>query len=143
MQKQTASVRSNGRAPDPEVSPRPKRRFFTGAYKIRILDEVDAAKKVGEVGDVGAILRREGLYSSHLADWRDDRREGTLASMSKKRGRKPTKNPLSDENERLRRENAKLKARLAQAEVIIDVQKKVASILGIPLKTPDDEESDS
>lgn len=140
MQKQTASVRSNGRPPDPEVSPRPKRRFFTGEYKMRILDEVDAAR---ELGDVGAILRREGLYSSHLADWRKDRREGTLASMSKKRGRKPTKNPLSDENERLRRENVKLKARLAQAEVIIDVQKKVASILGIPLKTPDDEESGS
>jgi transposase len=140
MQKQTHGMPRNGRAPDPEVTARPKRRFFTGEYKMRILDEVDAAK---EPGAVGAILRREALYSSHLAEWRKERRRGSIAAMSKKRGRKPTKNPLADEVERLRRENAKLKARLEQAEVIIDVQKKVASILGIPLKTSDDDASDS
>lgn len=141
MQKQTARTPMNGRAPDPEVLARPKRRFFTGEYKMRILDEVDAAK--GDLGGVGAVLRREGLYSSHLAEWRKERRRGSLAAMSKKRGKKSTKNPLAEENERLRRENAKLQARLEQAEMIIDVQKKVASMLGIPLKTPDDDESGS
>jgi transposase-like protein len=105
-----------------------------------ILDEVD---RVDEPGAVGAILRREGLYSSHLTEWRKERLRGTLSALSKKRGRKPTKNPLADENGRLRRENVKLKQQLAQATVIIDVQKKVASLLGIPLKTPDDDESDS
>ncbi len=139
MQKQYAGSSSNGRAPDPEVSALPKRRTFTGEYKLRVLEEVDAAQADGEVG---AILRREALYSSHLAAWRKERRRGSLVAMSKKRGR-PPKNPVNDELVRLRRENAKLKARLAQAEVIIDVQKKVASILGIPLNTPDDEESDS
>ena len=128
------------RQPDPEVSARPRRRWFAAEFKMGILDEVD---RVDEPGAVGAILRREGLYSSHLTEWRKERLRGTLSALSKKRGRKPTKNPLADENERLRRENVKLKQQLAQAEVIIDVQKKVASLLGIPLKTPDDDESDS
>ncbi|MBK8941351.1 MAG: transposase [Polyangiaceae bacterium] len=108
---------------------------------MRILDETDRA---GEKGvDIGAILRREALYSSHLAQWRKEREGGTLAALSKKRGPKPKKNPLADEVERLRKELASVKRQLAQAEVIIDVQKKVASLLGIPLKTPDDDESAS
>ena len=131
---------SNGKAPDPEVSARPRRRTFTAKYKVDILKQVDAVTKPGGVGE---ILRREGLYSSHIAEWRNGRQRGTIAELSKKRGRKPTKSPLVDENERLRRENAKLKAQLAQAELVIDVQKKVASLLGIPLKTVDDDESDS
>jgi transposase-like protein len=139
MEKHSNSKPPDG-PPDPEVTARPTRRTFTAEYKLRILDEVDAVK---EHGDVGAILRREGLYSSHLTMWRKERRRGSVAAMSRKRGRKATKDPLVDENERLRRENAKLTARLAQAELIIDVQKKVASILGIPLKTIDDDRSGS
>lgn len=135
-----ASTSSNGKAPDPEVAARPRRRTFAAEYKMRILAEVDAVKVPG---GVAVILRREGLYSSHLAEWRKERHGGTLAALSKKRGRKPTKDPLADELAKLRRENEKLKKQLAQAELIIDVQKKVASMLGIPLKTVEDEGSDS
>lgn len=142
MEKQIEVRSSNGKAPNPEVSARPRRRSFTAEYKMRILAEVEGAKEL-EFGAVGEILRREGLYSSNLADWRQGRQQGTLAALSKKRGRKSTKNPLTEEVERLRRENAKLKAQLTQAEVIIDVQKKVASLLGIPLKTPGDDETGS
>jgi len=72
----------------------------------------------------GAILRREGLYSSHLTEWRRERERGALEALERKRGRKPTRNPCSEEVEKLRRENAELKRRLEQAETIIDVQKK-------------------
>lgn len=140
MEQATGGAPSNGTAPDPEVSALPRRRFFTAEYKMRVLEEIDAAK---EPGSIGAILRREGLYSSHLTEWRKERRRGSLAALSKKRGRKPTKDPAAAELERLRRENAKLKKQLAQAELIIDVQKKVASMLGIPLRTIEDDESDS
>ncbi len=136
------SAKSNGKAPDPEVSTRPRRRAFTADYKMRILAEVDAVKDK-EPGAVGAVLRREGLYSSHLTEWRHGRQRGTMAELSKKRGRKSKNDPLADENEKLRRENEKLKKQLAQAELIIDVQKKVSSLLGIPLKSPDDDENDS
>lgn len=133
-------IHQSNRQSATEVSARPRRRSFTAEYKMRILAEVEGAK---EHGAVGAVLRREGLYSSHLTEWRGGRHQGTLAALSKKRGRKSSKNPLTEEVERLRRENVKLKAKLAQAEVIIDVQKKVASLLGIPLKTSDDDESGS
>ena len=116
MEKQVEVRQANGTAADPEVSARPRRRWFAAEFKMGILDEVD---RVDEPGAVGAILRREGLYSSHLTQWRKERLRGTLSALSKKRGRKPTKNPLADENERLRRENVKLKQQLAQAEVII------------------------
>jgi transposase-like protein len=139
MEKQVEVRQPNGRAPDPEVSARPRRRTFTAEYKRDILKQVDGAER----GDVGAILRREALYSSHLAEWRKERERGTLVALSKKRGPKPKKDPLVDENERLKRENEKLKKQLAQAAVIIDVQKKVASLLGIPLNTPETDESDS
>jgi transposase len=120
--------------PDPEVSSIPKRRKFTAQHKLDILKRVDACKD--QPGAVGALLRREGLYSSHLTEWRKERDRGALEALEKKRGRKPSRNPLSGEIEKLRRENAELKRRLEQAEVIIDVQKKVASILGIPLRSP-------
>ena len=125
--------------PDTEVSARPRRRTYTAAYKLKVLDEVAAAT---ERGAVAAILRREGLYASHLAAWRKELRNGGVAALQKKRGRKPAQ-PVDAELVRLQRENAKLSRRLAQAEAIIDVQKKVASLLGIPLKTLDDDESDS
>ena len=126
--------------PDPHVNALPRRRSFTAQYKARVLRETDEAKGEGKVGE---ILRREGLYSSYLTAWRKERDEGALVALGKKRGRKSTRNPLSDEVAQLRRENAKLKARVTQAEVIIDVQKKVAGLLGIPLNAPNLDESDS
>ena len=133
--------KSNG-TPDPEVTAKAKRRRFTAKYKLRILREADA---LTESGSVGEMLRREGLYSSHLAKWRAARERGELAALApKKRGRKPAPDrAVIDENRRLARENARLKKKLAQAEAIIDVQKKVAALMEEPLKTLDDDASDS
>jgi transposase-like protein len=123
-----------------EVAARATRRRFTAQYKLDLLREVDAAGP----GQCGAILRREGLYSSHLAEWRRARDNGALAALAQKRGRKATvrRDPVALENERLRRENARLQGKLKQAEVIIEIQKKVSEILGIPLKTPEFGEDD-
>ena len=136
----TEVARAMTEIPEPEVDARPKRRNFSASYKLQILQQVDACK---ESGEIGAILRREGLYSSHLVDWRRQRDQGALLSLAKKRGRKTTKAPLSEEVERLRRENARLRERLEQAETIIEVQKKISEILGIPLKNPKPDGSDS
>jgi len=122
---------AKSKTPDPHVEARPKRRTFTAEYKLRILEEADATD------DVGALLRREGLYSSHLSEWRRARREGALSELKKKRGRKPKKTAEQKRIEELERENARLQARLNQAEVIIDVQKKVSQILGIDLDNDD------
>lgn len=114
--------------PDPEVVSETKRRRFTVEYKQRILAEVDQGQ---EAGAIGAILRREGLYSSHLTTWRRQRVQGQLQGLGpKKRGRKP--DPQAAELARLQRENERLKARLHQAEMIIEVQKKVSQLLGLP-----------
>jgi len=88
--------------PDPEVPERPARRRFTAEYKLRIVEEANAAT---EPGAVGALLRREGLYSSHLVDWRRQYRLGALSSLARPRGR-PKPHPLAAENEQLRRRNA-------------------------------------
>ena len=122
-------------APDPQVLPRAARRRFTAEYKLRILREADAC---GETGQLGALLRREGLFSSHLTTWRRQRDAGALKALTpKRRGRKPQPaDPLAAENERLRRENERLTSRLRQAETIIDVQKKVSEILGLTPPTP-------
>ena len=125
--------------PDPEVDALPKRRTFTAKYKLEILKEVEAASR----GDVGKILRREGLYSSHLTDWRKERDEGALAALGKRRGRKQKRQPLADEVEKLKREKAQVERRLEQAELIIEVQKKVSALLGIPLKSPEPDGSGS
>lgn len=120
---------------DPEVSDRPRRRKFGAKYKLEILREVDSCT---EEGQIGAILRREGLYSSHISKWRQAREAGDLlALMPKKRGRprKPS-DPLKPEVDRLERENAKLQEELRKAQLIIDVQKKLSEILNIPLGTP-------
>ena len=116
----------------PEVSEKPRRRSFDAAYKLRILAEADRCAGRGELGE---LLRREGLYSSHLSTWRAQRDEGILSGLTpRRRGRKPNrKDAVAQENERLRRENERLHRRLKQAEVIIDVQKKVSEILGIEL----------
>jgi transposase len=118
--------------PDPAVPEKPVRRRFTAEYKLRVLREAD---RCGEPGQIGALLRREGLYWSHLSKWRQQRDEGTLAGLaSKRRGRKASPDaPLLAENERLRRENRRLTTKLRQAETIIEVQKKLSEILGIPL----------
>lgn len=123
-----------------EVSERPVRRRFAAEYKLRILAEAEACSEPGQLGE---LLRREGLYSSHLSVWRKQRDEGVLAGLKpKRRGRKAkSKNPLADENARLQRENDCLKEKLRQAELIIDVQKKVAEMLNIPLRTLDEKES--
>ncbi|HEY5526983.1 MAG TPA: transposase [Candidatus Anoxymicrobiaceae bacterium] len=121
--------------PDPEVPEKPVRRKFTAEYKLKILAEAD---RCTEYGQIGGLLRREGLYSSHLSEWRRKRMEGTLVSLSpKKRGPKPEKNPLAPEVARLERENERLQRKLKQAETIIDVQKKVSGLLGIDLASPE------
>jgi len=120
--------------PDPEVPAKAVRRQHTPGYKLRILREADTCGP----GGIAALLRREGLYSSALTGWRRQRELGQLAGLaSRKRGRKPEpRNPLAAENERLRRENERLQKRLKQAETIIEVQKKLCEVLGLPVHTP-------
>jgi transposase-like protein len=114
--------------PDPEVVPKAKRRKFTAEYKRRILEEADNCT---EAGQIGALLRREGLYSSHLTTWRRQREQGVVKGLSpRKRGRK-RKDELEREVARLQRENERLQANLEQAETIIDVQKKLSRLLGL------------
>jgi transposase-like protein len=115
------------------------RRRFPAEYKLRILREADGCLQPGQLG---ALLRREGLYSSHLTTWRQQREEGTLAGLTpKRRGRKANPDaPLIAENERLKRETQRLAAKLRQAETIIEVQKKLSEILGIPLPPTDGNE---
>jgi len=122
---------------DPEVPEKASRRRFTAAYKLRILKQADACT---EPGSLGALLRREGLYSSNLTTWRRQRDRGVLSALTpKKRGRKESvRDPHHTENEKLRKENERLTQRLRQAELIIDVQKKVSQILGVPLATPEE-----
>lgn len=127
---------------DPEVSDRPRRRRFNAEYKRGI---VRAAAQCTRPGEIGILLRREGLYSSHLADWRREFEKGGTSALSpKKRGRKAKEaDPAEKRALQLERENRRLTERLRQAEIIIDVQKKVSQMLGISLPTPDDERSGS
>jgi transposase len=120
----------NGARESSEVSERPRRRHFEAAYKLRVLEEAD---RCSEPGQLGELLRREGLYASHLTTWRRQRDEGALQGLTpKRRGRKAKrKDAVALENERLRRENQRLAERLRQAETIIEVQKKVSEMLGI------------
>lgn len=115
---------------NPEVPEKASRRRFDAAYKLKIVEEADRCTEPGQIGE---LLRREGLYSSQLAAWRRQRDEGALDGLrSKKRGRKlRPKDARDQELERLRKENERLQKRLRQAETIIDVQKKVSEILGI------------
>jgi|SRR6185312_10617806 transposase-like protein len=124
--------------PNPEVVAKAKRRIFTGEYKQHVLAEADKAK--AEPGGIGALLRREGLYSSHLTTWRQERAAGILQSLTpQKRGPKAKRSPLVDENQRLQRENQHLREELRKAEIVIHVQKKVAALLGRPLGVTDRE----
>ena len=121
-----------------EVSAKATRRRFTADYKLRILLEVDRRAAAGEKGAIGEVLRREGLYSSHLMSWRAQREGGELAGLdSKKRGPKATPHdPNAKRLVELERENAKLKKRAERAEALVELQKKVSQILGIALPDP-------
>lgn len=111
--------------PNPEVVPATRRRTFTASYKLRILSEADQCRQPGQLG---ALLRREGLYSSHLQKWRQERSAGQLAGLTpKKRGRQADEQ--AQELLALRQENERLKTRLHQAELIIEAQKKLAQAL--------------
>jgi transposase len=134
----TAAAQQNGRSrPDPEVVPKAQRRRFSASYKLKVLEEVD-----NDSSQVGAILRREGLYSSHLSEWRKQRRQGALDALDKKRGRKG-KSAEQSELERLQRDNARLQRELEKARILIDAQKKLAEILGVQLpKIADNGESE-
>src|SRR2546422_6596445 len=115
--------------PDSEVVVKPKRRTFTVEYKQRILMEAEAAAATR--GGLGALLRREGLYSSLLAYWRREPAGGILEGLTpQERGPKSRRNPMEEENQKLRRQNARLTEDLRNAQLIIDVQKKVAALLG-------------
>jgi transposase-like protein len=125
-------------APDPEVPAKGQRRRFTIEYRLRILKAADACTKRGALG---ALLRREGLYSSHLVIWRRQRAQGELVpGRARKRG--PTSKPIDPRVKQLEVENRRLQRKLARAETIITLQKKVAEILGIPLKPLDIDETD-
>ncbi len=120
------------RIPDPEVVPKAKRRQFTAKYRLRIVREADTCT---EPGQIGSLLRREGLYSSYLSKWRQQQEDGQLQALSsKKRGRKP-EDPSVEELAQLQRENERLRTRLERAEIIIDVQKKLSKLLGLTKDT--------
>lgn len=125
-----------------EVLAKAKRRGFTAEYKQRILNEVDQATAAGRSGEVGAILRREGLYSSHLAAWRRLREAGELSALTtKKRGPKPKPVSADDREKReLKKKLAMAEARLKRAEALLGLQKKVSEIFGIELPPPPPDE---
>jgi transposase-like protein len=124
-------------SPDPEVPAKAQRRRFGAEDKKRILEETDRAV---EHGGVGAILRREGIYSSTLHGWRKERDAAVRRAFSQKRGPQAQRNPLAGENEKLRRQNQRLQEELEKAHIVIDVQKKVAKLLGHPIpETPQEE----
>ena len=123
---------------DTEVVAKAKRRFFTAEYKARILKEVQTCK--ADPGSIGALLRKEGLYSSHLTTWKKERDRQQLEALApKKRGPKPK---VMDEKDgkisELEKELSRWKARAERAELLCDVQKKVSSLLGIPLPPSDE-----
>ena len=131
---------ASGRRPDPEVAEVASRRRFPVDYKLRFVREAGACK---ECGQIGALLRREGLYSSQLGKWRQRFAQGGRNALSDtKRGRPSTRHPLQDEHDRLERECRRLQRDLDQARLIIDIQKKVSQMLNIPLRGLESGESD-
>jgi transposase-like protein len=125
-------------AQETEVSSKARRRRFTGKYKRKILKEAAACTKPGEVG---ALLRREGLYSSHLVEWRRAQERGALSALQpKRRGPAPkVPHPLERKVAELERDNARLQRRVERAEGLVELQKKVSELLGIQLPEPDEE----
>ena len=136
-QELSVKTQANGRGqeqrPGPEVVPQAKRRAFSAAYKLRILEEAD---RCDQQGQIGAMLRREGLYSSHLTTWRRQRAAGQLSGLSPKRGRK--KDEQAAKIVALRRENEQLQTQLSQAKLIITAQKKLAQALEQTLSRDED-----
>ena len=139
-QRSTAAAKAGADSrPDPEVVAKAKRRTYSTEYKQRILEEADAAAATR--GAVGALLRREGLYYSLLATWRRERASGIREALtSQRRGPKSKRNPFEEENQKLRRQLGQLTEKLRKAEIIIDVQKKVAALLGNPIPDVDPED---
>jgi transposase len=131
-----SEVRASSGLPDPEVLAVARRRSFTREYKMRILEEAERCRQPGEIG---MLLRREGLHSSHLVSWRKLRREAARKAPEKRRGPKAAAvNPLAAEVIRLNRENARLQLRLRKAEGLLELQKKASELLGIELPPHDD-----
>lgn len=130
LEEEDGGVVGPAAVPESEVIARPTRRSFRARYKLAILKETDGASP----GEIGKVLRREGLYSSHLTTWRRAREQGVLNGLSAKRGPKPASpNPLSKRVDQLEQENSRLREKLRKAELIIDVQGKVAGLLGLNL----------
>jgi len=127
--------------PDPEVPERARRRRYTARYKLGILREADACASTS--GALGALLRREGLYSSHLTSWRRQRERGELEGLQPRRRGRPPGAAAAAELARLRHENERLAHKLATAETIIEIQKKVAGLLGNPLASASETEQPS
>ena len=123
--------------PTPEVKPKRTNRRFSASYKLKVLEEMDRATASGQKG---AILRREGLYTSQIAGWRKQRADGALSALSKVSGRKKQSSEATEHVNSLEKENADLKRRLKEAETIIDIQKKVSEIFGI--KNPSEPKSE-
>ena len=132
IQEKSVAEQERPKRPDPEVVEKPRRRRFLAAYKLKLLEESDRCENSEERG---ALLRREGVYHSNLGTWRHQRDMGQLAGLSpRKRGRKASSvNPLSEQVEKLERENSQLRRELEKAAAIIDVQKKISMLLDIPL----------
>lgn len=131
-----AKTQDNKLPPNPEVKepgviPR-KRKNYTAEYKLRVLKETDLLK--GQSGAIGAYLRKEGLYTSVLAEWRKQRDSGSLSALSQKRGRKPKHTPAEIELMRLEKENQRLSEQLRQANLIIEAQKKISEILQVAMQ---------
>ena len=127
----SASAPAATPAPDPEVVAKPTRRQFSAAYRLRVLEEAD---RCTEPGEIGRLLRREGLYTSHLSAWRKARREGSLQGLApKKRGAKPTRDPRDAKVRALEAKVARLETELDKAHMILDVQGKMAGLLGLSL----------
>jgi transposase-like protein len=129
---------SETQIPDPEVVLQAKRRQFSAKYKLRILEEADRCTERGQIGE---LLRREGLYSSYLSKWREQRERGQLQGLAPQKRGRPVQALAATELSRLQQENERLRVQLEQAEIIIDVQKKLAKLLG--LTTAESESSES
>jgi transposase len=129
------SVLPSEARPNPEVVAQAKRRRYTAEYKERVLAEADQAR---DSGGIGTLLRREGLYSSSLVTWRRERAAGILQGLSpQRRGPKVKRDSAAAETEQLRNENLRLSEELRKADIVIDIQKKVAVLLGRPFPAPD------
>ena len=135
-----ASSKVSASPVNPEVNALKRRRLFTASYKLKILDELDRCSIVGEKG---AILRREGLYTSQITEWKRLRDQGALTALNKVRGCKKKSDSKDQMIDELKKENELLKGKLTQAETIIDVQKKISEILGISQEPTDYEKESS